>query len=68
MLLIIAASLIIVTPMVFSKKVDRLPMPVSGILPPEKWGTGDRYLLGDYITEDEVEKIRKKLNSVKSKF
>lgn len=69
MLLIIAAIIIIVTPIVFCKKIDELPVTqMSGALAPQYWGTGDRYLVGDFITENELEKMRTMVNSKNSKF
>lgn len=69
MLLIIAAIIIIVTPIVFCKAVDELTIPkMSGPLPPQYWATGTRYLVGDFITDEELEEMRAKVNSRKSKF
>ncbi|MBQ2835710.1 MAG: hypothetical protein IJE68_02600 [Clostridia bacterium] len=69
MLLIIAAIIIIVTPIVFCKKIDELSITqMSGALAPQYWGTGSRYLVGDFITEDDFENIRTKVNSKNSKF
>ena len=69
MLLILSAILIIATPIVFNKAVNNLSAtPISGALPPEYWGTGTRWLQGDFIGEDDFEEIRKKVNNPKSKF
>lgn len=67
--LIIAVIIIIGTVIVFCKATNEISTtPVSGALAPEYWGTGDRYLVGDFITEDELEEMRKKVNSKDSKF
>ena len=64
MLLIIDAVIIIVTTAVFCKKIDELSL----IEDCSSWGTGTRYLVGDFITENEFEEMRTKLNSPNSKF
>lgn len=69
MLLIIAAIMIIVTPIAFCKAVDELETKqMPGPLAPQYWGTGTRWLQGDFINEGELEEMRKKVNSRKSKF
>ena len=64
MLLIIGTIIIIVTNVVFCKKIDELSM----IEDCSSWGTGARYLVGDFVTESELEEMRTKVNSPKSKF
>ena len=67
--LIIAVIIIIGTAILFSKAINEISTtPVSGALAPEYWGTGTRWLVGDFITEHELEEMRKKVNSKDSKF
>lgn len=67
--LIIAVIIIIGTAIVFCKATNEiLTTPITGALAPKYWGTGTRYLVGDFITEDELEEMRKKVNSKDSKF
>ena len=67
--LIIAAIIIIVTAIGFCKATNEIQTtPVTGALAPEYWGTGTRWLQGDFINEDELEEMRKKVNSKDSKF
>lgn len=69
MLLIFSTILIIATPIVFNKAINKLPVtPIPGALPPEYWGTGTRWLQGDFIGEDGLEEMRKKVNNPNSKF
>lgn len=71
MLLIISAIIIISTPIIFCKALDELliaPQMSRPLEEPQYWGTGDRYLVGDLITEDQLEEMRKKVNSKNSKF
>lgn len=69
MKLIIAVIIMIVTSIVFCKEtIEISTTPVTGALAPEYWGTGTRWLVGDFITEDELEEMRKKVNSKDSKF
>lgn len=70
MLLIISAIIIIVTPIIFCKALDELSIgqQMSRPLEPQYWGTGDRYLVGDFITEEQLEEMRRKVNSKNSKF
>ena len=69
-MLLIISAIIIGTAFVFNKKVrDEFPMMQNfSTLDPKYWGTGDRYLVGDFITEYEFEKMKAKINSRNSKF
>lgn len=69
MLLIFSTILIISTLIVFNKAINKLPVtPIPGALPPEYLGTGTRWLQGDFIGEDVLEEMRKKVNNPNSKF
>lgn len=69
MLLIIAVIIIIGTAIGFYKAINKITTtPVAGARTPEYWGTGTRWVVGDFIMEDEFEKMRKKVNSKDSKF
>lgn len=67
--LIFAAIIIIGTAISFCKATNEIStIPVTGALAPEYWGTGTRWLQGDFINDDELEEMRKKVNSKDSKF
>lgn len=69
MKLIIAVIIIIGTAIGFSKAINEISTTqMTGALAPEYWGTGTRWLQGDFITENELKEMRKKVNSKKSKF
>lgn len=67
--LIIAVVIMIVTTIVFCKETNEISTtPVTGALASEYWGQVLDGWWGIFITEDELEKMRKKVNSKDSKF
>ena len=53
----------------FCKETNEISTtPVTGALAPEYWWTGTRWLQGNFINDDELEKMRKTVKSKDSKI
>ena len=68
-LIIMVIVITVGTAIVLFQETDEiLPTPLPQASAPEYWATGDRYLGGKFIIENELEEMRTRLNSTNSKF